>query len=170
MTNRLNGLATLCTLSQRVHNKRFGGSPPQNQTSTLRPVQTLPEDNSCPYCKKIFTTSKVLKRHIRSHLGQFLHTCPTCGKGFQLKKYLVQHCVVHSGPKFQCHICPKALFRKESFDAHIKRHTTISDEPNFPCPSCKKGFCSSERPGLPKYGDYLRGKTGSFSRKSQTSN
>lgn len=49
---------------------------------------------SCPYCKKVFNTRKLLLAHIVLH-GDVFHSCDICGKSYKQKSCLNKHRKTH---------------------------------------------------------------------------
>lgn len=53
---------------------------------------------SKPGCKKAYTTSFSLRRHLASHNSK-RHVCVLCFKSFALAQYLREHVYIHTGQR-----------------------------------------------------------------------
>ncbi|XP_026475707.1 zinc finger protein 710-like [Ctenocephalides felis] len=78
--------------------------------------------HECDICKKKFTQSGSLKRHILIHSGVRPHECDICKKKFTQSGHLKRHMLIHSGVRpHECDICKK----KFTLTGHLKRHMLI---------------------------------------------
>ena len=59
----------------------------------------------CKFCNKTFTTSKLLGRHKKTHLGSRDNVCPICQIAFYRKDELKSHSFKHKSEK--SFVCPK---------------------------------------------------------------
>ncbi|KAN0099851.1 hypothetical protein V8E51_013626 [Hyaloscypha variabilis] len=55
-------------------------------------------ERACRVCKKSFSKSEHLKRHLRSHTKERPYTCTTCGKSYSRNDTLLRHERAHSVP------------------------------------------------------------------------
>ncbi|XP_072380244.1 uncharacterized protein [Diabrotica undecimpunctata] len=94
----------------------------------------------CGICKKIFSSQRALKNHIkRSHIGanDQAFTCEICGHISGTKSKFVTHKLRHSEKQFKCKLCDKAYSTK----AHLKVHMSIHENNRpFLCNVCGKDF------------------------------
>lgn len=93
---------------------------------------------SCQQCGRLFSSSRDLVVHQRSHAGERLFHCPLCKKPFLHLHQLKTHQRVHTGEKpFSCTQCGKRF----SQSSHIKRHMSVhTGEKRYSCGLCGKRF------------------------------
>ncbi|XP_071062665.1 zinc finger protein 233-like [Pseudochaenichthys georgianus] len=98
---------------------------------------------SCSVCKKAFSQSGSLKRHMRVHTGEKRHSCSVCKRDFSRSAHLKNHMRVHTGEKpFSCSVCKKAFSQRGNLKDHMRIHT---GEKPYSCSVCKKAFSRSIR-------------------------
>lgn len=91
----------------------------------------------CSHCGKGFYMRHELTKHIRSvHMEGYSYQCEVCGKTFKRKDQLKDHEKIHEGKK-TCKICAKELNSIACLRQHMRTH---SNEKNYICPVCSKGF------------------------------
>ncbi|KAA8594414.1 hypothetical protein FQN60_011549 [Etheostoma spectabile] len=93
---------------------------------------------SCQHCGRLFSTSRDLAVHQRSHAGERIYNCYLCKKPFVHPHQLKTHQRVHTGEKpFSCSQCGKRF----SQSSHIKRHMSVhTGEKRYSCSLCGKRF------------------------------
>ncbi|XP_074483514.1 uncharacterized protein LOC141763101 [Sebastes fasciatus] len=93
---------------------------------------------SCHQCCRLFSTSRDLVVHQRSHAGERIYHCHLCRKPFIHPHQLKTHQRVHTGEKpFSCTQCGKCF----SQSSHIKRHMSVhTGEKRYSCSLCGKRF------------------------------
>lgn len=93
---------------------------------------------SCQQCPRLFSTSRDLMVHQRSHAGERIYHCHLCKKPFVHPHQLKTHQRVHTGEKpFSCSQCGKRF----SQSSHIKRHMSVhTGEKRYVCSLCGKRF------------------------------
>ncbi|XP_053620981.1 zinc finger protein 813-like [Plodia interpunctella] len=82
---------------------------------------------TCPQqdCLRKFTTSTLLKAHIRKvHCAnKSSYVCELCGASFSAKYLLKRHSGVHDGGKIKCHVCGKMLSVRTNLSTHLRTHS-----------------------------------------------
>jgi len=104
---------------------------------------TVKNDSSCPYCGKVLSSRKVMRRHVTlRHLKNGRFQCPKCSRRFFQRNELDRHMPVHTNIKaYKCETCGKSF--KQS--AHLLRHRkTHTGEKPFACHFCEACFVSKD--------------------------
>lgn len=117
----------------------FGSSSPSDSSFPRRSFPSRTERSfSCQQCTCLFSTSRDLLVHQRSHAGEKVYHCPLCKKPFVHLHQLKTHQRVHTGEKpFSCAQCG----RRFSQSSHIKRHMSVhTGEKRYSCGLCGKRF------------------------------
>ena len=99
------------------------------------------------FCRKCdFTATK--KCQARTHsstcgskrkrgLSVKVHKCLDCDKTFNSKALLISHNKEHGVIGYKCSICMKTIFRRQSYQRHVKSH---QEPPKKQCDVCDKIF------------------------------
>uniref|UniRef100_A0A2A4JII2 C2H2-type domain-containing protein n=1 Tax=Heliothis virescens TaxID=7102 RepID=A0A2A4JII2_HELVI len=95
----------------------------------------------CPQsnCTRIFSTSKLLKAHIRKvHCAdRNRYICECCGRGFSALYLLERHAAVHSGERVACPVCHVLLSCSTGLTNHLRSHSKVRPHQ---CSVCSKSF------------------------------
>lgn len=108
----------------------------------------------CPICPRTLSHRKILRLHIRSHLGKNLLHCKICNRGFakgsNLNRHMLLHCKIDSKEEnqilsaatqnngcFSCPYCAKTLIDRQTFRLHIRLHISKG---LVRCDICNRGF------------------------------
>lgn len=95
----------------------------------------------CPQsnCTRIFSTTKLLKAHIRKmHCAERnRYICEWCGRGFPACYLLQRHAAVHSGEKAACPVCHVLLSCTTGLTNHLRTHSKLRPHQ---CSVCSKSF------------------------------
>ncbi|XP_045597301.1 uncharacterized protein [Procambarus clarkii] len=110
-------------------------------------LRTSSHHYPCKQCGKIFTSERLLRRHLHVHGTVNLFTCAQCSKEFKSEYSLKLHQLIHTGEKpFECHLCKTAFNRRDK----LKRHMLIHEAKKFKCPfrstvGCQKEFSRPDK-------------------------
>lgn len=78
------------------------------------------QKNECQYCRKTFSRSDCLTRHMLLHTGERPYTCEICRKTFTQSGHMRQHMRTHSEIKsFKCTLCDYCTNRYLHLKSHI---------------------------------------------------
>ena len=91
------------------------------------------KSHECTHCRKSFTQTDDLERHMTIHTGEKSHSCAQCSKSFNHGGNLKQHLRTHSRKVHNCAPCSKSF----SQAGHMKRHLIAhSGENPHKCEQC----------------------------------
>lgn len=108
----------------------------------------------CPICFRTLSQRKILKLHIRSHVGKNLMHCTVCNRGFAKGSNLTRHMLLHrsvdtdeedrilrtahlNDGRYSCTYCGKIIIDRQTFKLHIRQHISKAF---FPCNLCNREF------------------------------
>ncbi|KAG7158494.1 Zinc finger protein 341-like [Homarus americanus] len=104
-------------------------------------LRTSSHHYPCKQCGKMFTTERLLRRHLHSHGTGNISTCVQCSKEFKTEYALKMHQLIHTGEKpHECNQCDAAFNRKDK----LKRHLLIHEAKKFQCPFKSTAGCLRE--------------------------
>ncbi|KAL4218466.1 hypothetical protein ACF0H5_023200 [Mactra antiquata] len=77
----------------------------------------------CEICSKDFLEKHKLTRHMLTHTGVKEHVCPHCDKAFTLRFNLATHLKIHGNERrYQCHVCKRTFVQKVVLQRHLRIH------------------------------------------------
>lgn len=104
-------------------------------------LRTSSHHYPCKQCGKVFTSERLLRRHLHIHGTVNLFTCAQCSKKFKSEYSLKLHQLIHTGEKpFECHLCKTSFNRRDK----LKRHMLIHEAKKFKCPFRTTVGCTRE--------------------------
>jgi hypothetical protein len=86
----------------------------------------------CPEasCRRVFTQSSNLRRHMMVHTGERPFTCERCSRSFARKATLVTHERTHTGERpYACGMCNKSFSTRHGMLTHRKSHARAGGQP-----------------------------------------
>ncbi|KAK4289252.1 hypothetical protein Pmani_037767 [Petrolisthes manimaculis] len=109
-------------------------------------LRTSSHHYPCKQCGKVFSSERLLRRHLHVHGTVNLFTCHQCSKQFKSEYSLKLHQLIHTGEKpFECDVCKTAFNRRDK----LKRHMLIHDPKKFTCPyrnmGCLREFSRQDK-------------------------
>ncbi|ROT64215.1 hypothetical protein C7M84_017866 [Penaeus vannamei] len=94
-------------------------------------LRTSSHHYPCKQCGKVFTSERLLRRHLHVHGTVNPFMCAQCSKEFKSEYSLKLHQLIHTGEKpYECHICKTAFNRRDK----LKRHMLIHEAKKLKCP------------------------------------
>ncbi|XP_053205283.1 zinc finger protein 423 homolog [Panonychus citri] len=126
------------------HHHHHGNSPIErsSSTSSSSSSSTLP----CPYCESIITSESLESHIINSHLGSMVSSfsCESCKKIFTKSDDLTKHLIdYHSHHLYQCSICREMFDTDVSLQVHFQvKHSNQCKV--FKCSICNQLWSNQE--------------------------
>uniref|UniRef100_A0A182QIC3 C2H2-type domain-containing protein n=1 Tax=Anopheles farauti TaxID=69004 RepID=A0A182QIC3_9DIPT len=104
----------------------------------------ISEDRAeCEQCGAMFTSNKLLKQHLKSHVTVRNFRCTQCERLFKTHHQLKRHIVsVHQVVRFQCDYCNTSYSRRDKLRMHVERAHQI--QTYFVCEICVRSFETDE--------------------------
>lgn len=136
-------------------NTRFVPGGDEDELSLVNSAEMLHGGRlQCPICPRTLSHRKILRLHIRSHLGKNLSHCKICNRGFakgsNLNRHMLLHCRIDSTEEsrilqsatqengcYSCPYCAKTLIDRQTFRLHIRLHISKT---LIRCEICNRGF------------------------------
>lgn len=124
----------------------------KDESNPSNPSKPTKAQHQCFDCKKFFSRSCHLKRHMFLHSQERPYSCDLCDKSFNRVDRLNSHRLQHSGERpFSCEHCGKSFARSENLRVHIpsclaKKSKIVGEriERMFKCDICSKSFQSAK--------------------------
>ena len=92
--------------------------------STTYPGTDMKSQVECNICKKTFTKSTTLKKHMLTHTTGKQHACDVCKETFTQAENLCVHMLIHTVQKpFECKVCQKTFSHAQNLKTHVRTHT-----------------------------------------------
>ncbi|KAG0729204.1 Zinc finger protein 341 [Chionoecetes opilio] len=106
-------------------------------------LRTSSHHYPCKQCGKVFTSERLLRRHLHIHGTVNLFPCSECSKEFKSEYSLKLHQLIHTGEKpFECPLCKTSFNRRDK----LKRHMLIHEPKKFQCPfGCLREFSRPDK-------------------------
>ncbi|XP_053213301.1 zinc finger protein 423-like [Panonychus citri] len=140
----INTLVGLIGQANHQHHHHHGNSPIErsSSTSSSSSSSTLP----CPYCESIITSESLESHIINSHLGSMVSSfsCESCKKIFTKSDDLTKHLIdYHSHHLYQCSICREMFDTDVSLQVHFQvKHSNQCKV--FKCSICNQLWSNQE--------------------------
>lgn len=140
--------------SQKIRNIPFD----EEELRLLNSAKQVDGRYECPLCSRTLAQRKILKLHIRAHVGRNLLRCRVCNRGFAKGSNLNRHMLLHESEKnkeeerilseaqqpngsYCCQFCMKVILHRQSFRFHLRLHT--GNELKH-CEICNQSFAEDE--------------------------
>ena len=100
-------------------------------------------DRDCSLCHQSFSSTKALRHHMKTHMGETGWVCKKCSKVLLTRAMLDLHVAGCGKPDKQhnCQACGRGYTTKQTLVAHIKaKHCPPPTTKELTCPVCEKVF------------------------------
>ncbi|XP_022915192.1 zinc finger protein 423 homolog isoform X2 [Onthophagus taurus] len=124
--------------SSPVSCRSFGLSDATDVEETYTVGATATTPYECNVCKRAFSRSSVLGKHLQVHTDQLQFSCPYCRRLFKHKRSRDRHTKLHTGDKkYKCALCDSAFARSDHLKIHMKTH---DNKKPHQCDLCNRGY------------------------------
>ncbi|GJQ67475.1 putative metal ion binding protein [Trypoxylus dichotomus] len=107
-----------------------------DESYTVGATATNPYE--CNKCKRAFSRSSELSKHIQIHTDQLQFSCSYCRRLFKHKRSRDRHTKLHTGDKkYKCTQCESAFARSDHLKIHMKTH---DNKKPHQCELCNRGY------------------------------
>lgn len=151
------------------HNETVSIPIDEEESQLLNSAKEINGRLQCPLCPKTLSQRKILKLHIRSHVGKNLLHCKICNRGFAKGSNLNRHMLLHrdmdsdeenriitnakqNDGRYSCPYCNKTLIDRQTFRLHIRLHIS---KLFVRCDVCNQAFENDDKlqEHMPTHGD-----------------
>ncbi|XP_006812523.1 zinc finger X-chromosomal protein-like [Saccoglossus kowalevskii] len=109
-----------------------------NESNADQALSKKPPEYICKVCDRVYKSKTGLRKHSRSHTGQYPYKCH-CGKSFSERRKLIEHGCSHTNKGIKtCNICG---FQPKTF-LGMKWHESSHMHEVHVCDQCSKHFNS----------------------------
>lgn len=154
MEEEMDGTNEICVDKSAILNKNQNNTCDGDEQQLVNSAKMMNGRLQCPICPRTLSQRKILRLHIRSHLGKNLLHCKICNRGFakgsNLNRHMLLHCTVDNDEEnqiilaatqsngcYSCPFCAKTLIDRQTFRLHIRLHISKG---LVRCEICNRGF------------------------------
>ncbi|XP_055309178.1 zinc finger protein 600-like isoform X2 [Sitodiplosis mosellana] len=152
-------ISTHDAVSEEKHEEKLSIHIDEEESQLLNAAKEVNGRLQCPICPKTLSQRKILKLHIRRHVGKNLLHCKICdrsfAKGSNLRRHSLLHCTMDSDEedriiknatqndgRYCCPYCTKTLIDRQTFRLHIRLHVS---KLFLRCDICNQGFGDNDK-------------------------